>query len=60
MINRKCNCKNEVSSRKLAVLKKASLAKTFVYPSMMWLWTTIDTKERTNALKLHLTGTEFI
>ena len=35
MINRKCNCENEVSSQKLAVLKKASsgkvaLAKTFV------------------------------
>ena len=35
MINRKCNCENEVSNPKLAVLKKASsgkvaLAKTFV------------------------------
>ena len=34
MINRKCNCKNDVSSWKLAVLKKASsgkvaLAKTY-------------------------------
>ena len=35
MISRKCNCENEVSSRKTAVLKKASSgkvapAKTFV------------------------------
>ena len=42
MINGKCNYENGVSSRKLAVLKKASsgkvdLAKMFVYPSMMRL-----------------------
>ena len=36
MINRKCNCENDVSSWKLAVLKKvssgkAALAKTYNY-----------------------------
>ena len=65
MINRKCNYENEVSSQKLAVLKKTkrsgkvALAKTFVQSSMMRLWAIIDTQEKTPALKLHLTGTEF-
>ena len=64
MINRKCNCENEVSSRKLTVLKKVlsgkeAHAKKIVQPSMMQLSAIVDTPERTPALKLHLTGTEF-
>ena len=64
MIIRKCNSENEVSSRKLVVLKKASswkvaLAKRLVYPSIMRLSAIIDTQERTPAVKLHLIDTEF-
>ena len=44
-MSRKCNCENEASRWKLAVLKKASCGYT------------IDTQGRTPALKLQLTGT---
>ena len=55
MINRKCNCKNKISSQKLAVLKKSISCKDVrlaIYN--VTLWAIIDTQERTPALKLHL------